>query len=491
MSLTKVTYAMIDGAYINALDFGMGTAATAAQNKTALLAAIASLGTTGGTIFIPRGTYSIEGDIAFTNTQSSICICGDAPAQAYGTMYPSTRLIFTTGTSGFDLTVYDPNGGSGNTIKDLQIDGSNVLTYGIRAKGRVYLHGVNVTNCTVGGAGIFLEDLINMTELVDVSCIGNNGIGLLVGKENGNNTIFSSKNLICRSNGTIGLKLVQATFASFFCTVLEANTEEGLYVYKYTTAGTGLNNVTFQNCWIENNNSSLAGGGYQMTVTSQAPDYAGNPASYIKFDTCHFNPFLASSQKALNIISGRVIEFINCQAQGDILLGAYSLGTAFYNQNGGTVIDNGISTTTGGINYGVPAGGGYVASKYSTPILNTTGVLQLQAHETGIVAYASGGLANATQLSSGKTTYRITTCATSGDSVKLPIPYVGSAATGQMIVIRNTGVASCNLFVAVNNDINFAGAGTPYALAPNTSAAFVAVEFVGGVGATWMSVSGT
>lgn len=53
MPLTKVSYSMIDGAYVNAIDYGFSTSGTAAANKTALDAALA----TNKSVYIPKGTY--------------------------------------------------------------------------------------------------------------------------------------------------------------------------------------------------------------------------------------------------------------------------------------------------------------------------------------------------------------------------------------------------------------------------------------------------
>lgn len=64
MSLTKVTYAMIDGAAVNVLDYGVSTSNTASANAAALANAIAS----GQPLFIPAGTYNINtGNFKFTN----------------------------------------------------------------------------------------------------------------------------------------------------------------------------------------------------------------------------------------------------------------------------------------------------------------------------------------------------------------------------------------------------------------------------------------
>lgn len=56
MSLTKVTYAMIQGAQANVLDYGASPDATAAENAAAFTAAIA----TGKTVFVPDGEYLLN-----------------------------------------------------------------------------------------------------------------------------------------------------------------------------------------------------------------------------------------------------------------------------------------------------------------------------------------------------------------------------------------------------------------------------------------------
>lgn len=56
MALTKVTYAMIEGAQVNVLDLG-AVGDGSANDTAAIAAAIASLPANGGTIYFPRGTY--------------------------------------------------------------------------------------------------------------------------------------------------------------------------------------------------------------------------------------------------------------------------------------------------------------------------------------------------------------------------------------------------------------------------------------------------
>ena len=56
MSLTKVTYAMIDAAYANVLDYGASPSATAAVNTAAIQAAIDA----NDVVYFPQGTYNIN-----------------------------------------------------------------------------------------------------------------------------------------------------------------------------------------------------------------------------------------------------------------------------------------------------------------------------------------------------------------------------------------------------------------------------------------------
>jgi len=62
MSLTKVTYSMIDSAFANVKDFG-AVGNGVADDTTAIQAAITSLTSTGGTVFFPAGEYKTDGGI--------------------------------------------------------------------------------------------------------------------------------------------------------------------------------------------------------------------------------------------------------------------------------------------------------------------------------------------------------------------------------------------------------------------------------------------
>lgn len=96
-----------------------------------------------------------------------------------------------------------------------------------------------------------------------------------------------------------------------------------------------------------------------------------------------------------------------------------------------------------------------------------TGALSTGA--TGaITAFATGGQASATQLTSDNN--RIATCATDGDSVKLP-----AATAGRRIFVKNAGAASCDVFPSTGEFIDAALVNVAYALPTVKSAWFVCI----------------
>ena len=62
MALTKATYSMISGAYVNALDYGADPTGVA-NSQPAIQAAL----NTGANVFLPRGNYKITTTLQFTS----------------------------------------------------------------------------------------------------------------------------------------------------------------------------------------------------------------------------------------------------------------------------------------------------------------------------------------------------------------------------------------------------------------------------------------
>ena len=99
----------------------------------------------------------------------------------------------------------------------------------------------------------------------------------------------------------------------------------------------------------------------------------------------------------------------------------------------------------------------------------TTLVQQLGGATTGITAYAGGGAANATVLTTKVNV--VATCATAADSVKLPL-----APQLSDVVVRNNGAASCNVFPPSGGAINGGSADAAFAVANGKTATFTVVS---------------
>lgn len=100
---------------------------------------------------------------------------------------------------------------------------------------------------------------------------------------------------------------------------------------------------------------------------------------------------------------------------------------------------------------------------------------------TGITAFAGGGAASATQLT-GRTNV-VATCATGGDSVKLP----AGLGQGGQTVVRNNGAASCNVFPPTGGNISAAGVNTAVAVGISKASYF---ECVDSAGLIWIHMAG-
>lgn len=94
MALTKVTYSMIDGAVVNALDYGVSTSKTAAENNTALQAAL----DTGMNVYLPTGEYAFSqitlgSQVLFGDGESSVLKLTSSPVATVITFGASNATI--------------------------------------------------------------------------------------------------------------------------------------------------------------------------------------------------------------------------------------------------------------------------------------------------------------------------------------------------------------------------------------------------------------
>lgn len=108
MSLTKVTYSMIQGECANVLDFGASPSATATVNTAAIQAAINS---GASSVYLPSGTYTVNSEIT---VPGNCYLFGDGIGQTivYATTVGANKAIFrvTNSKVGFsNMTVRGPS----------------------------------------------------------------------------------------------------------------------------------------------------------------------------------------------------------------------------------------------------------------------------------------------------------------------------------------------------------------------------------------------
>lgn len=130
MSLTKVTYSMINGASFNVLDYGADRSGIS-DSTAAIQAAYDAIPSSGGSIYFPSGTYILSDTI--TITKNNVCLYGDSDATIF------TPATFPSGQKAFHI-----DGADGCTVKNL-----NFLADGSAVGCSFYIYGGSVTNLSV------------------------------------------------------------------------------------------------------------------------------------------------------------------------------------------------------------------------------------------------------------------------------------------------------------------------------------------------------
>jgi len=123
---------MIAGENANAIDFGISTTGTAAENTTAIQSAISSISAVGGIVKIPSGNYSINA----VTIPAGVAIQG-AGSSATRFNYSGSGTAFTLGGTAGDLYY---NCG----ISNLGIVMTNIAATGVKCQGTVFAKVVNL-----------------------------------------------------------------------------------------------------------------------------------------------------------------------------------------------------------------------------------------------------------------------------------------------------------------------------------------------------------
>jgi hypothetical protein len=361
------------GDFVSAADFGMVNTTgnyDPATNKTALQAAIDSLGTAGGTIYIPNGTYFVDPGIVIAHTKKCISIIGAGSGIAYDDNNGGTTLNFPSqpisGTSAISFTGADGSAGPYAKLSNLYLVGSSQVDYGITIDGNVELDHVVCTYFKT--AGVWLKSWINSTILNHVTCVANANYGLLVGigatvTAGAANTVAYITNSTFRAN-LVGVRCEQLSGYTFTNCIFESNRRQGLVLYQWNDAtGASPNNMgLFDTCYFEANSSTsdlysnlLSDAGTRSYNTLNTP-------SNMLFQNCIFVSYMTAtatvSKPNIYVDCGNNFEFRNCYIctggpssspsyTSPVFMNIYSSNFKFYNIIGNPAYSNsGVNNAT-------------------------------------------------------------------------------------------------------------------------------------------------
>ncbi len=268
-----------------------------------------------------------------------------------------------------------------------------------------------------------------------------------------------------------GSSVLRAYFNDYGALVLQVNDGGGSEV-GYAAMGTpnGVPGILFGSASTDyrsdiRHRQGAGGGGFDFayhTISSLPPTVW---VSMRDSGQVYFNA--ASGTKAIRLVDGGILHFSTQDAE---LCNLKRSGTSTLKTDGAFVVGAGLtvataSTFTLGLQVGALLEANAGVQSNSPNIYKGT---------TGITAFATGGQASATALTSEVNF--VTTCATNLDSVKLPI-----AALGKRIVVFNQGAATCDVFPITGSNMDGA-LNTAYNIAAGASR-----EFYGRSATEWFS----
>ena len=285
MSLTKVSFSLIQGAYANVLDYGASPSASSAANQTAFEAALVA----SDSVFIPKGNYNITGPLYINGTGKKVVGAGMG----------ATKLTITGAGEGVII------GNSGSTsatnhdiaFSDVWISGGTyALQVGSSTSPLTFIgeiSRVKLTDATAGGLYLY-QAIASFNDMA----INENyrGIVTLVAGGDPTASMFNR----CR--------IYQNTNEGWYCETawnfqlnecnFESNGKEGVKFVK--NDGTVITNVTFNSCWFESNltDGTLSSANILMTATGSTLP------SNITFYDCEFNGVTGSGSGNIHIKGG-------------------------------------------------------------------------------------------------------------------------------------------------------------------------------------------
>lgn len=304
MSLTKVTYSMIDGQFVNAADFG-ATGNGTSDDTAALNAAYAAADATKLNLYIPPGNYiftsqlvwdknvSVFGQREFTNLRKSGNFDGILiTASAAGCTFDSFNVLGQSGNGGSGIVI---RGTSYINVENIfsafhAVDGiyiDNTLATG--TIGTFFGTFTSINSSSNGRDGIGIDNtgpgtlgdptnVCNACNFQTVTCNGNGNVGF---RQYGNSQAGYHYGLGLDAEGNTGIGVLIEGIANFLSIYVEANTSAGLIL-----GSTSVRNVivlqhedivAFRDLGT---NNTIMGGGFAglRTANISAPSNPSNVA---------------------------------------------------------------------------------------------------------------------------------------------------------------------------------------------------------------------
>lgn len=266
-----------------AIDVALDPNNTAAQNKAELVNALNSW-TRGGEVRLPSADapFPIDSGINWPTTRN-VELVGEGSADSYGGGTAGTQLLFTSGSIGINAANfgYPDVSRPYAVIRNISINGNNVLDTGIQAGGIMSVRDCEVTKTNF--AGIHATTYANSQTHEHVSTIENNGIGFLVGGQASTGTTkLKISGLKSRSN-QVGLRFENCVGASVDDYTIEGNFKNGVEIYRPAIAACEM--LELSHGWYENNGRD---GAQYAAIHIDGPDASPRPVE-VRFNNTYIS----------------------------------------------------------------------------------------------------------------------------------------------------------------------------------------------------------
>lgn len=414
MSLTKVSYSMIQGAVYNVLDYGAdptGIASSTAAIQAAINAAAATQGAAsgGGVVYLPTGVY-LSGALTISNP--FVSMLGDGPTSSQikssGAVNPLLKISYATAAAPSNYSMF---------VRDLKFVGGGSANNILMIQNIAWFH---IQNCWFENDASTVTTVSLASALVGTfeNCIirGGTSYGVHIYQETGYAgepnlltfnvcNIYNSEVFGLYANGTTQLALNNCGFE--ICGTVNDTSHGGVHIDNSSPLGIGPGAV-FHGCWFESNK------GVNIKVSDHAYD------------------------------SGRTyIHECNAVASGGtITYGIYVVTPSVSRQSSAYVYDSSFqNATTADIFYDTGSIGDVKNTVFSTILLNST--------DANAFPYISGTSTSSAQLQSFGA-YNLTNNSTTPSVLRAGL-YVANNSSATSITNFTDGVQGQVLMINATN----------------------------------------